>query len=141
MPLGAPVINGVEDGATYDLYEGGVHASWNDGHIAYLNGERRYYETDVTEPGEYTLKVINGYDDYSATVRFTVIDTTPPPYTVGDVDDDGEISVTDALAALRIALGLTEPQGYQSITADVDGDGVITVSDALRILRTAAGLN
>ena len=141
VPLGAPVINGVEDGATYDLYEGGVHASWNDGHIAYLNGERRYYETDVTEPGEYTLKVINGYDDYSATVRFTVIDTTPPPYTVGDVDDDGEISVTDALAALRIALGLTEPQGYQSITADVDGDGVITVSDALRILRTAAGLN
>ena len=139
VPLGAPVISGVEEGATYDLYEAPVTASWNDGHIAYLNGERRYYETDVTEPGEYTLKVINGYDDYSTTVHFTVIDTTPPPYTVGDVDDDGEIGVTDAVAALRIALGIAEPQGYQSQSADIDGDGKITVSDALRILRVAAG--
>ena len=141
VPLGAPVIAGVEDGATYDLYAGPVSASWNNAHIAYLNGDRRYYETDVTEPGEYTLKVVNGYDDYSTTVHFTVIDTTPPPYTVGDVDDDGEIGVTDALAALRIALGIAEPQGYQSISADLDGDCVITVSDALRILRIAAGLN
>ena len=139
VPLGAPVVTGVEDGATYDLYTDEVHASWNCGHIAYLNGERRYYETDVTEPGEYELTVINGYDDYSTTVRFTVVDTTPPPYTIGDVDDDGEITVADALAALRISVGLAEPEGYQNLSADLDGDGVITVSDALRILRRAAG--
>ena len=139
--LGAPVITGVEDGATYDLYTAPVHASWNCGHIAYLNGERRYGKTDVTEPGEYELKVVNGYDEYSTTVRFTVVDTTPPPYTMGDLDDDGEITVADALAALRISVGIAEPQGYQSMSADLDGDGAITVSDALRILRVAAGLN
>ena len=139
VPLVAPVVTGVEDGATYDLYTDEIRTSWNCGHIAYLNGERRYYETDVTEPGEYELIVINGYDEYSTTVRFTVVDTTPPPYTMGDVDDDGEITVADALAALRISVGLAEPEGYQSLSADLDGDGVITVSDALRILRRAAG--
>ena len=139
VPLGAPVITGVEDGATYDLYtDDAIHASWNCGHIAYLNGERRYYETDVTEPGEYELTVINGYDEYTTTVHFTVIDTTPL-YTIGDLDEDGEITVADALAALRIAVGLAEPQGYQSQSADLDGDNEITVSDALRILRKAAG--
>ncbi len=140
VPLGAPVITGVEDGATYDLYTDQVHASWNCGHIAYLNGERRYGEADVTEPGEYELKVVNGYDEYSTTVRFTVVDTTPPPYTMGDLDEDGEITVADALAALRISVRLAEPQGYQLQAADIDGDGVITVSDALLILRKAAGL-
>ena len=140
VPIGAPIVSGVENGATYDLYEAPVSATWENGHIGYLNGEACYRHADVTEPGEYTLEVINGYDDYKTTVTFTVVDTTPPPYTVGDVNDDGEIGVTDALAALRIALGLAEPTGYQNITADVDGDGDTTVSDALRILRRAAGV-
>ena len=141
VPICAPTVAGVEDGATYDLYEGPVSATWENGHIGYLNGEACYRHADVTEPGEYTLEVINGYDEYKTTVTFTVVDTTPPPYTVGDVDDDGEIGVTDALAALRIALGLAEPTGYQNITADVDGDGEITVSDVLRILRVAAKID
>ncbi|MBO4584399.1 MAG: leucine-rich repeat protein [Clostridia bacterium] len=141
VPICAPTINGVEDGKTYDLYEAPVSATWENGHIGYLNGEALYRHADITEPGEYTLEVINGYDDYKTTVHFTVVDTTPPPYTIGDVDDDGEIAVTDALAALRIALGLAEPQGYQNVTADVDGDGIVTVSDVLRILRAAAGFD
>lgn len=74
-------------------------------------------------------------------MTFTVVDTTPPPYTIGDVDDDGEVTVTDALAALRIALGITEPEGYQAEAADVDKDGEVTVSDVLRILRVAAKID
>ena len=58
----------------------------------------------------------------------------------GDVDGDGEVGVTDALAALRMAL---EPKNYyesEKRLADMDGDGEATVSDTLRILRRAAGL-
>ena len=58
----------------------------------------------------------------------------------GDIDGDGEVTVTDALAALRAAVGLAEIGDEAFALADVDGDGEITVSDALRILRTAAGL-
>ena len=141
VPIGAPIVHGVEDGATYDLYEAPVSATWENGHIGYLNGEACYRHADVTEPGEYTLEVINGYDEYKTTVTFTVVDTTPPPYTIGDVDDDGEVTVTDALTALRIALGIVEPEGYQAEAADVDKDGEVTVSDVLRILRVAAKID
>ena len=58
----------------------------------------------------------------------------------GDFDGDGVITVADALAALRIAVGLA-PLTEEALTiGDLDGDGAITVSDALRILRVAARL-
>ena len=151
VPIADPVVADVEEGKTYDLKTQQVSFTWEDGHVAYLNGDvvnrpcdtkniGEYRPFEITEPGEYELKVINGYDEYTTTVHFTVVDTTLP-YTYGDVDDDGEVTVTDALAALRIALGITEPEGYQAQAADVDKDGEVTVSDVLRILRVAAKLD
>ncbi|MBO4583548.1 MAG: S8 family serine peptidase [Clostridia bacterium] len=59
---------------------------------------------------------------------------------LGDLDGDGEITVSDALAALRIAAKLA-PETPEALAAgDVDGDGTITVGDALQILRVAAKL-
>ena len=58
----------------------------------------------------------------------------------GDSDNDDEITVSDALIALRIAAKLAAPVGNQLITCDVDRDGEITVGDALKILRVAAKL-
>ena len=63
-------------------------------------------------------------------------------FTAADVDDDGEVSVADALAALRMSVGLHDGVTAERwFAADADGDGEVTVSDALRILRRAAGLN
>ncbi len=53
----------------------------------------------------------------------------------GDIDNDGAITVSDALKAMRIAAQL-EPH---AASADVDGDGSVTVADALQILRCAVG--
>ena len=59
----------------------------------------------------------------------------------GDFDNDGIITVADALSALRIAARMADPvEKYGSLVGDMDGDGEITVSDALDILRIAAGL-
>ena len=58
----------------------------------------------------------------------------------GDVDGDGEVTVADALTALRASVGLAELGEEAYAAADVDADGAITVSDALRILRAAAGI-
>ena len=58
----------------------------------------------------------------------------------GDMDGDGEITVADALKALRIAAKLVEATEDDMQIGDVDGDGEITVSDALKILRVAAKL-
>ena len=64
-----------------------------------------------------------------------------PEVMKGDMDKDGEISVGDALIALRIAARLTESTDEYVLIGDVDGDGEITVGDALRILRVAAKLD
>ena len=57
---------------------------------------------------------------------------------MGDLDADGNITVSDALAALRIAAKMAEGTATDLALGDIDKDGNITVSDALAILRVAA---
>ncbi|MBQ9557717.1 MAG: tyrosine-protein phosphatase [Clostridia bacterium] len=82
--------------------------------------------------GPQTLTV--NYGGFTATFDIEIVILS------GDVDGDGEVTVADALAALRASVGLSELEGAAFITADADADGEITVSDALRILRIAAKL-
>ena len=58
----------------------------------------------------------------------------------GDMDGDGQITVADALAALRIAARLVAETPEAVQICDTDGDGHVTVADALAILRVAAKL-
>ncbi len=60
--------------------------------------------------------------------------------TLGDLDGDGEITVSDALTALRVAAKLAEADEAAIIEGDFDFDRSITVGDALIILRIAAKL-
>lgn len=59
---------------------------------------------------------------------------------LGDFDDDGQITVADALAALRVSVKLTEETPEVLAIGDINKDGHITVADALAILRVAAKL-
>ena len=61
-------------------------------------------------------------------------------YALYDMNNDGSVSVSDALMALRIAAGLATADTLDVAVGDVDGDGEITVADALQILRAAIGL-
>ena len=135
----APVISGVSERQVFDLLNGETAApSWNVG-TATLNGTP-YDGAPVHKVGEYTLTVTNGYK--SASVFFIMIDTSEnqPIYTKGDMDKDGEITVADALKALRIAAKLVRPTEEDMLIGDTDNDGEITVADALKILRVAAKL-
>ena len=58
----------------------------------------------------------------------------------GDMDDDGEITVGDALTVLRIAAKLVPVTDEAIEIGDMDHDGEITVGDALTVLRIAAKL-
>ncbi|MBR4439471.1 MAG: dockerin type I repeat-containing protein [Clostridia bacterium] len=61
-------------------------------------------------------------------------------YMKGDFDDDQQITVADALRALRIAAKLVQCTNSYLKIGDIDGDQEITVADALKILRVAAKL-
>ena len=55
----------------------------------------------------------------------------------GDVDGDGIVTVSDALLAMRGAMGTITLTASQLAHADLDGDGTVTASDALAIMRMA----
>ena len=133
-----PVISGVSERQVFDLNDGvGASPSWDVG-SATLNGEA-YNGGPVNRVGEYTLTVTNGYK--TASVFFIIVDTSGGPYYIkGDLDHDGEITVGDALTALRIAAKLVSATPEDIMIGDTDGDNEITVGDALAILRVAAKL-
>lgn len=64
----------------------------------------------------------------------------PEPVLPGDIDMSGEVTVSDAIMALRAAMGLIELTPEQLAAADMDGSGEVRIDDAIIILRTAMGL-
>lgn len=76
-------------------------------------------------------------EDISVVARFT--DGNLPSLT-GDIDGDGEVTVADAIMALRCTMGILELTPEQIEAGDMNESGAIEVSDAIIILRTAMGL-
>ena len=91
--------------------------------------EYKYYRLELSGNGSFQIgevELLGGFREYDEIIE-------------GDIDADGEVTVADALAALRIAIGLA-PERDAADVADMDSDGAITVSDALRILKKAANI-
>ena len=63
------------------------------------------------------------------------------PYTIGDVNNDGEITANDASLVLQLVAGKITPdaEGIIYEAADVNGDGEVTANDASLILQLVAG--
>lgn len=75
------------------------------------------------------------------------LEKTEPEFSIGDVDGDGNITVSDARLALRASIGLknegldfTSKTNREFLAADADKDGEVKVQDARLILRAAIGL-
>ena len=85
-------------------------------------------------------KIGDGYGTCVFCFYYTVPPAAGPSVMKGDLDKDGEISVGDALIALRIAAKLIGMTPEDLLIGDVDGDNELTVGDSLKILRVAAKL-
>ncbi|MBR5943229.1 MAG: leucine-rich repeat protein [Clostridia bacterium] len=107
------------------------------------NHALNYYEwtTNEYEPLDVTLRVYkNSYAHQYAIDEGFKYELIKSDVMKGDADGDGDITVSDALIALRIAARLAQPTPELIACCDTDGDGEITVADALAILRVAAKL-
>ena len=62
-----------------------------------------------------------------------------PAVVYGDVNDDGKVTVDDALVVLQGAVGKLDLNDAQKLAGDVDGEAGISVSDALVVLQKAVG--
>lgn len=69
----------------------------------------------------------------------TLNPTVIPDGRRGDVNGDGQVSVSDVRLALRAAVGKITLSEAQILAADINGDGQVSVSDVRQILRVAVG--
>lgn len=63
-----------------------------------------------------------------------------PKYRLGDIDDDGEITVLDASCALQMAVDIGTWTETQVCAAQVQHQSPVSVIDAMLILQHAVGL-
>lgn len=59
----------------------------------------------------------------------------------GDMNGDGAVTIADAMAMLRVSLGITKCDIDTVEKMDMDRDGGLTVSDVLLTMRLAAGFS
>lgn len=65
---------------------------------------------------------------------------TKPEQIIGDVNDDGSVTVLDATMLQKYIAGLVSLSNEQLTLADTNGDGSVTVLDATEIQKYLAGL-
>ena len=118
----------------------------NEKNIVYINQQAadssgkvsfNAYPSSLTKD-EYRVYVVGQGSSYSLenpTASFRYYQ----PYTLGDVNGDGEIDSLDALDILQHAVGKTPLTGTKLLAADVNGDKEIDSLDALAILQYAVG--
>ncbi|NLA26376.1 MAG: hypothetical protein GX878_03170, partial [Firmicutes bacterium] len=103
----------------------------------------------ATGPDEIlTLRVIApGYQAQEVQFNLAVMETKvldfilEPLFEItGDLNDDGNVDVSDAIILLRSIVGLVTLTSRQATAADVNNDGKVDVSDAIAILRYIVGL-
>lgn len=112
-----------------------------DGKLAFTNaGGDPIYPMDLVN-GTYSIYILGDGKTFDPAASFTY----EAGYTLGDVDGDGIVTATDALFALQMAVGLSQPDGsewsaVQRLAAEVDGEIPVTATDASLILQAAVGL-
>jgi len=99
----------------------------------------------ATSSGQDNAFVLSGLGDSwenpSHWIQATLLATTPPSIKAGDVNVDGTVDLKDAVAALKIAAGLTNSADVSvSFSAgNVLSSGKIGVAEAVKIIRTVNG--
>ena len=71
---------------------------------------------------------------YAEENGFTFIEAEPD-YTLGDVDENGSVDISDLRLVLRAVCGKTELTETQKLAADVEADNDVNIQDLRKILR------
>jgi len=115
--------------------------------ISDLNSSVKIVNGVVTKVTQATISPIKtGYvliqiisDSGEVLSETVVLITEGKKKSYGDLDGDGEINASDALAILHAVVGKVQFTDAQKTAGDVDGDGKISASDALLILHRVVG--
>lgn len=104
--------------------------------LALLSGDGSTLLFSSSDPAVTGREGAATLDLVAATSALSTTTTTLPAEICGDGDGNGKVLASDALLALRTAVG---SGGCASCLCDVDSSGQVSASDALAILRKAVG--
>lgn len=98
---------------------------------------------DNVEEGGYPVKITNArYSLTSGSASVTMPETTSlltiADYLKGDVNNDGDVDIADAVCIVNHAVGKNTPV-FIAAAADVNNDGDIDIADAVRIINLVVG--
>ena len=128
-----------------------------EGNITYSSSDESVAQVSskgvVKAVGEgYTVITINaaGNNNYNSDTERIILfvsgianptePPTKPEQIIGDVNDDGSVTVLDATMLQKYIAGLVSLSNEQLALADTNGDGSVTVLDATEIQKYLAGL-
>ncbi len=94
---------------------------------------------DCTTNIGVTIKEAYNSDDKAVEMNTASGSVEVITYTLGDLNDDGNVTAIDARWVLQIAAGNKTATEKEMKAADVNGDGKVTAIDARWILQIAAG--
>ena len=98
---------------------------------------------DNVEEGGYPVKITNArYSLTSGSASVTMPETTSlltiADYIKGDVNNDGDVDIADAVCIVNHVVGKNTPV-FIAAAADVNNDGDIDIADAVRIINLVVG--
>lgn len=99
---------------------------------------------EVSQDGKVTAKgygkaviTVTTSNGFTAECAVTVINSDS---IIGDVNNDGKISLSDAVYVQRYLIGITTFNDTQLLMADVNGDGVVNLADGVYLQRKLLGV-
>lgn len=148
--------NAVNNAESYNIYK----MNDNDEYVlissAYANNASSfdYTDKDVKDGNTYTYMIkpnSNGSEGIGTVIEVSYGNSpnpgpqptpTPEPSEVkkGDVNNDGEVNLSDVVKTLKAALGIETLTEEEAKAADVDGDNKVSLNDAKMILQAALGI-
>ena len=84
--------------------------------------------------GTITKIAFNNPDNTSAYLQDVTFNISVPAFTLGDVNHDRTVNITDVMMTVNHVVGQT-PAGFHVEDADVNGDHVINISDIMAIVN------
>ncbi len=97
---------------------------------------------NVNIPEGYRIAINNADEENNSNLEMDYIyvkRTGDYELMIGDVNGDGEISITDASLIVQYLLSGSEPEGFIMANAEVDGDNEISINDAAAIVSMVLG--
>ena len=138
----------VDDGMYEHIYAGGenmlIRVTYNgkfdiidkNGEQIYSSGDSIYGSSVISEDG--TLHIAYRTKTNGGTYKWGVLSASENKVVVGDLDGDGTINSTDAVAIQKYLAG-NVIEGFTKESADLNGDGEVNSADSVLLMKYLAG--